>query len=221
MFRLLLATRNPHKLREFSELLGDGFQIRDLSGLEIPALEETGTSFEENAISKAIAVSRQLAETSRRDVQTVRAGVEFQCAFPALVIADDSGLEVESLNGAPGVFSARYAGENATDQANVEKLLGMLRGKADRMARFQCVVALARDGRLLGTFNGEVEGTVVDLPRGAQGFGYDPIFLPSGFNQTFGEMTPILKNQISHRAKAIAALTIFLQRQGIGHQPRG
>ena len=212
MLRLLLATRNPHKLREFSELLGDGFQIRDLSGLEIPALEETGTSFEENAISKAIDVSRELSGDHART--TERASID-------LVVADESGLEVESLNGAPGVFSARYAGENATDQANVEKLLGMLRGKTDRTARFQCVVALARDGRLLGTFNGAVEGTIVPLPRGAEGFGYDPIFLPNGFNQTFGEMTPILKNRISHRARAIAALTTFLQRQGIGHQPRG
>lgn len=202
---LLLASHNAHKTREVAELLGTGFQIHDLSGLEIPMPAETGKIFEQNAILKAVTVSR---DRQLKDQQI-------------LVVADDSGLEVDSLSGAPGVFSARFAGENATDQANIEKLLSALRGKADRTARFQCVVALARDGRLLGTFKGAVEGTIVELPRGAEGFGYDPIFLPKGFSQTFGEMTARLKNQISHRAKAIAALSTFLQRREIGRQPRG
>lgn len=199
---LLLATRNAHKTREFSELLGDRFQIQDLSGFEIPTTEETGANFEENAILKAIAVAEQPVVKARRAVGTC-------------VIADDSGLEVDSLGGAPGVFSARYAGKNATDQANIEKLLGALRGEAVRTARFQCVVALASDGKLLGTFNGTAEGTIVELPRGAGGFGYDPIFLPNGFDQTFGEMTPPLKNRISHRAKAVVALRDFLERNKI------
>ena len=208
MLCLLLATRNAHKSREFSELLGDEFQIRDLSGLEIPNLEETGTNFEENATLKAVPVSHQLLEISPCEGQP-------QYAIHTLVVADDSGLEVDSLGGAPGVFSARFAGENATDQANLEKLLALLRGSTDRAARFQCVIALASDGKLLGTFNGTAEGTIVEFPRGAGGFGYDPIFLPNGFDQTFGEMTPRLKNRISHRAKAVAALRDFLQRNQI------
>lgn len=206
---LLLASRNAHKTREFSEMLEDQFQICDLSGLEIPPLKETGANFEENAALKAVTVSHQLLEIPRREGQP-------QHAIHTLVVADDSGLEVDSLGGAPGVFSARFAGENATDQANLEKLLALLRGSTDRAARFQCVIALASDGKLLGTFNGAVEGTIIEFPRGAGGFGYDPIFLPNGFNQTFGEMTPRLKNRISHRAKAVAALRDFLRRNEIG-----
>jgi XTP/dITP diphosphohydrolase len=193
---LLLATRNAHKAREFSEMLGDEFQIRDLSCLTIAPINETGKTFTENAALKAIAVSHgpQLDDH------------EF------LVAADDSGLEVDSLGGAPGIFSARYAGEKATDQANIDKLLRELRRMRNRSARFRCMIALAQAGKLLATFEGTVEGTIVDLPRGVLGFGYDPLFQPNGFDQTFGEMEARLKNQISHRAKAIAALGKFLRR---------
>jgi XTP/dITP diphosphohydrolase len=200
MIQLRLATRNAHKTREFAEMLGSEFQITDLSGLTIAPIEETGKIFAENAILKAIGVSQQL----------VRAGRAEQHAIPTLVVADDSGLEVESLGCAPGIFSARYAGEDATDQANIDKLLQELRGIYDRSARFRCVIALAQAGKLLETFEGTVGGTIVDLPRGLLGFGYDPIFQANGFDQTFGEMDARLKNQISHRAKAIAALREFL-----------
>jgi XTP/dITP diphosphohydrolase len=190
MQSLLLATRNPNKTREFRELLGPEFDLRDLSssaGAAIP--EETGRTFAENAISKAMAVSQDPH---------------------LLVAADDSGLEVDSLGGAPGIYSARYAGKDATDEQNIGKLLGELARQsvpADcRAARFRCVVALARGGKSLGTFQGIVEGRIVDPPRGRGGFGYDPVFQPAGFNQTFGEMDAELKNRISHRAKAIAAL---------------
>ena len=187
---LLLATRNAHKTREFRELLGQAFGVIDLSSFpEIAIPKETGRTFEENATLKAIAASKQL---------------------PSLVIADDSGLEVDALGGAPGIFSARYAGENAGDVPNVNKLLRELRKRniatEKRSARFRCAIALAQDGKVLGVFEGFVEGKIVEPPRGSGGFGYDPIFEPKGFDQTFAEMTAESKNQISHRGQAIAAL---------------
>jgi len=189
---LLLATRNPYKTREFRELLGRGFNVKDLSLFpEIALPEEIGRTFAENATLKAVAASQ--------DRQS-------------LVIADDSGLEVDALGGAPGIYSARYAGGNASDRNNVEKLLGELRARTEkRSARFRCVIALAQNGKVLGTFEGVVEGRIVDPPRGAGGFGYDPVFQPGGFEQTFAEMVAELKNKISHRAKAIAALTEALR----------
>ena len=186
---LLLATRNAHKAREFAQILGSQFQISDLSGSNVPSVQETGDTFEKNAVLKSVTVSlgRHL-----------------------FVIADDSGLEVDALDGAPGIYSARYAGENASDEQNVEKLLRELAARnlagAQRSARFRCVIALAREGKLLDTFEGIAEGAIVDLPRGKRGFGYDPIFRPNGFDKTFGELPAEIKNRISHRAKAIAAL---------------
>jgi XTP/dITP diphosphohydrolase len=191
---LLLATRNLHKTREFQELLGRDFKLIDLtrfSDTEIP--EETGSTFKQNAILKAVHVSK---------------------GRHLLVIADDSGLEVDALGGRPGIYSARYAGERASDVANIDKLLGEIRAFANRSARFRCVIALARGRKVLSTFQGAVDGTIVDAPRGAAGFGYDPIFQPNGFHQTFAEMTPELKNKISHRAKAIAALRDALRKIG-------
>lgn len=183
---LVLATRNVHKTREFGELLGAQFTITDLVSLTSIVLpEEAGRTFEENAALKAVSVSKNVDK---------------------LVIADDSGLEVDALGGAPGIFSARYAGQNALDAANVEKLLGELRTATNRSARFRCVIALAHNGKLLATFGGVVEGRITDFPRGNAGFGYDPIFQPLGFEQTFAEMPPELKNRISHRGKAVAAL---------------
>jgi XTP/dITP diphosphohydrolase len=190
---LLLATRNPHKVREFRELLGKNFKLFDLTAFpEIAIPEETGRTFEENATLKAIAASRD-----------------------RFVVADDSGLEVDALGGEPGIYSARYAGESANARENISKLLSQLsaRNVADekRSARFRCVIALARNGKLLGTFEGVVEGNIVDPPRGTGGFGYDPVFQPAGFAQTFAEMPPELKNKISHRAQAIAALRAGLR----------
>jgi XTP/dITP diphosphohydrolase len=127
-------------------------------------------------------------------------------------------LEVEALGGAPGILSARYAGENAGDVPNVNKLLRELRKRKiateKRSARFRCVIALAQNGKLLGVFEGFVQGKIVDPPRGSSGFGYDPIFEPRGFDQTFAEMTPESKNQISHRGQAIAALRKALREIG-------
>jgi XTP/dITP diphosphohydrolase len=128
------------------------------------------------------------------------------------VIADDSGLEVDALTGAPGIYSARYAGENANDGANVHKLLRELKNVANRAARFRCVIALAQNGQIIGNFEGVVHGTIVDLPHGGAGFGYDPVFQPTGFTETFAEMPSELKNRLSHRGKAIAALREHLQK---------
>jgi XTP/dITP diphosphohydrolase len=190
--RLLLATRNSHKTREFAEILGDGFEVRDLTNVvELPAIAETGLTFEANAILKAV-------ETSQH--------------FQDLVVADDSGLQVDALEGAPGIYSARFAGEHATDSANVAKLLAELirYDPGPHSARFRCSLALAQGGNLLKTFDGVVEGTIVEAPRGRAGFGYDPVFQPQGFDQTFAELSPVEKNRISHRARAIQSLRAAL-----------
>jgi XTP/dITP diphosphohydrolase len=187
---LLLATRNRHKTREFSQLLGPNFTLRDLtSEHDLPEILETGRTFEENAVIKAIGISK---------------------IFPdEIVIGDDSGLEVKSLEGAPGIFSARYAGEKASDRRNVEKLLRELQGMPERPARFRCVIALAKNGELITMVAGEVAGTITKSPRGENGFGYDPIFIPEGFEETFAELRSDTKNAISHRAKAVAELVRY------------
>ena len=200
MIELVVATRNRHKTREIQPILGPEFSVRDLGAHpEVSEIRESGTSFEENAKLKALAASRQL---------------------PALVIADDSGLEVDALGGAPGIYSARYAGANTTERDKIDKLLRELeqvRATDDRRhARFRCVVALARNGDLLGMFEGTVQGRITDTARGDSGFGYDPIFVPDGFEQTFGELPTQVKNTISHRAKAIRALADRLRRLEFG-----
>ena len=200
VIELVVATRNRHKTREIQHILGPEFKVRDIGAHpDISKIHESGTSFEENAKLKALVASRQL---------------------PALVIADDSGLEVDALGCAPGIYSARYAGANATERDKIDKLLGELervRATDDRRrARFRCVVALARNSDLLGTFEGTVEGRITDKARGDFGFGYDPIFIPEGFEQTFGELPTEVKNTISHRAKAIRALADRLRRLEFG-----
>src|SRR5437762_12784832 len=166
---LLLATRNQHKTREFAQLLGPNFTLRDLtSERDLPEILETGRTFEENAVIKAIAISK---------------------IFPdQIVIADDSGLEVKSLEGAPGIFSARYAGENATDRRNVEKLLCELQDAPERSARFRCIIALVKNGELITTVAGEVAGTITKCRRGENGYGYDPILIPAGSEETFTDL---------------------------------
>jgi len=192
--QLIVATRNAHKTREIQRILGPVFTVSDLSAHpKIPDIRENGKSFEENAILKAVGASRHL---------------------PGFIVADDSGLEVDALGGAPGIFSARYAGENATDKQNIDKLLGELArtgtDETKRSARFRCAIALAWQGKLLGTFEGIVEGTIVDRARGLHGFGYDPIFVPRGFEETFAELPAEVKDTVSHRAKAIRRLTAKL-----------
>jgi len=186
--RLLVSTRNAHKVEEIRAILSSAFEVSDLAILpEMPEVEETGTTFEENATLKAVAAS---------------------LLFEGWVIADDSGLEVDALGGAPGVYSSRYAGADATDADNNALLLRNLdgvRGK-ERSARFRCVIVLARAGRKLAAFVGAVEGIIVNERKGAGGFGYDPLFVPDGYCETFGQLPAGVKNRLSHRAQALEKL---------------
>ena len=185
--KLLLATHNSNKTREFAQLLGVEFCIRDLTVLrDLLEIAETGRSFEENAVIKATAVSKLCRDQ--------------------VVIADDSGLEVDALEGAPGVFSARYSGERANDEENVNKVLRELRGVINRSAGFRCAIAVVKNGKLITTVAGRIAGTITESPRGENGFGYDPIFVPEGFAETFAELSPETKNKISHRAAAVRGL---------------
>ncbi|CAN5212774.1 XTP/dITP diphosphatase [soil metagenome] len=195
--QLLIATRNPHKTQEFAQLLGGRFAVRDLNtaGCELPEIEETGSTFEENATLKAVGISRLV---------------------PGLVVADDSGLEVVALGGAPGIFSARYVGAAPADAANVHKLLQELqrRGATDaaqRRAQFRCVLVAAKRGDVRRVVEGTVSGRIADAPRGHGGFGYDPVFVTEGYDATFGELPAEVKNSVSHRARAVAELAQFLR----------
>jgi XTP/dITP diphosphohydrolase len=180
---LYCATTNAGKLREFRIALASGFELDALSGLAaIPACEETGATFEENAVQKALYYSKYCDE---------------------YLFVDDSGLEVDALCGAPGVYSARFAGPHATDEANNRLVLDRMRGARDRTARFVCVVALGRQGQLIRTFRGEVEGQLTEEPRGTNGFGYDPLFFYPPFGATFGEVPVERKMGVSHRAAAL------------------
>jgi XTP/dITP diphosphohydrolase len=185
--KLYCATGNPGKLREFrlaGELLHiDVEPLADLK--EIVAPEETGATFEENACLKAAYYSR---------------------FAPGLLFADDSGLAVDALGGAPGVYSARYAGPHATDSENNALLLEQLAGNPDRRARFVCVIALAEAGEVRETFRGEVEGKILTATRGPGGFGYDPLFYYPPFGCSFGEADGPKKFDVSHRGKALRAL---------------
>lgn len=179
-------------------MLGAEFALEDLRGHpEIDEVIEDGATFAENARRKALAVSRQ---------------------WPGLALADDSGLEVDSLGGAPGVLSARYAGEGATDAANRRKLLeemAMLAPNSLRTARFRCVLVLARGGEALATFDGAVEGEIVRAERGRNGFGYDSLFQPNRLTKTLAQLSAREKNALSHRAVAVAQLLNFLRTAGL------
>lgn len=189
MKELLFVTNNRHKLSEIRQILGDSYDIRSLADIGFTEeIEETAPDLEGNAILKA----RHIHD---------RYGVD--------CFADDTGLEVEALDGAPGVISARYAGENATYADNVNKLLEALDGRTDRLARFRTVIALILDDRDY-LFEGQVEGEITTEPHGLTGFGYDPVFRPLESEKTFAEMTAGEKNRISHRGRAVAKLQEFL-----------
>jgi XTP/dITP diphosphohydrolase len=182
--KLLIATRNANKLDEIRAI----FRISSLELVTIddypgiPEVVEDGETFAANAVKKAVTLAKA-------------AGVR--------ALADDSGLEVDALAGAPGVFSARYAGEPVSYEANNRKLLKELKGKADRKARFRCAVAISDPAGQYDVVEGKCEGHIVDVPRGDNGFGYDPLFAPAGHDETFAEMQASAKNQISHRAVAL------------------
>ena len=188
--KLYCATTNPGKLREFQLALPAPFDVEALPGLaSIAAPEETGATFEENAILKALYYSKHCN---------------------GLLFVDDSGLAVDALSGAPGVYSARFAGPDAHDEENNRLLLERMRGVEDRTARFICVVALADAGQLVATFRGEVEGRLTDAPHGPNGFGYDPLFFYQPFGSTFGEAPLERKMQVSHRSRALRKMREYL-----------
>jgi XTP/dITP diphosphohydrolase len=193
--KIIFASKNKGKIKEAAEILGEGFEISSLHDIKgIDDIEETGTTFEENAFIKAKTIY---------DLTGIPA------------VGDDSGLEVEQLNGAPGIYSARYSGENANDLSNNKKLLAELeKFPAPHHAQFVCT-AVFYDGNNKITAKGFVKGQIIHQPRGSNGFGYDPLFLPDGYDRTTAEMTLEEKNRISHRAKAFSKLKrILLNNKG-------
>jgi XTP/dITP diphosphohydrolase len=201
--RAVLASANPGKLRELTALLEPrGFELVSQAALGIDPVPETGTTFLENALLKA----RHASAAAR---------------LPAL--ADDSGIEVDALGGRPGVWSARYAGEGASDAANLARLLEELDGlpEARRSARYRCVVVWvgAADDPAPLTATGTWEGRIALAPRGSGGFGYDPAFVPAGERRTAGELPPEEKNKVSHRAQALAKLVAALAERGVYSRP--
>ncbi len=182
--KLVIATRNAHKLEEIRAIFN--FQNLDVMSAfdfpDIPDVVEDGETLEANAIKKAVEIAK---------------------ATGCWALADDSGLEVDALDGAPGVYSARYAGEQCSYEANNEKLLRELAGRDDRSARFRTVIALSDPGGSVQTVAGECPGVIIEELRGANGFGYDPLFVPDGYTETFAELDSDVKNRISHRARAL------------------
>ena len=189
--RLIVATRNAHKVEEIRAILS-AFEVLDLSVLtDPPEVEETGSTFLENAILKAQAIS-ELTD--------------------ALVLSDDSGLEVDSLGGDPGVYSSRYAGKDGNDSLNNAKLLREMDGQSERTARFRCVIVLARGGNVLADFSGAVEGHILQRNQGEGGFGYDPLFVPEGYERSFAELGEEIKNGLSHRSRALEGVVDWLRQ---------
>jgi XTP/dITP diphosphohydrolase len=188
--KLCLATNNAHKIEELQSLLGEKFQLQTLNEIgcfdDIP---ETADTFDGNSLQKAMYVWERF---------------QIDC------IADDSGLEVDALGGEPGVFSARYAGEHGNHENNMQKLLKNLDGVENRAAQFRSVITLIING-IAHHFEGIIRGKIIHEKRGSQGFGYDPLFIPEGYDRTFAEMSIIEKNPISHRGLAVAKMIAFLK----------
>ncbi len=195
MQQLIIATRNQGKVKELKKLLAHlSFDILSLKNLpNVPKTIESGTNFKENATIKAVAVSKYTQ---------------------GIIMADDSGLEVDALGGEPGVYSARYAGEGACDAANNAKLLENLQGipLSQRTARFCCTIAIIIPGQEMMLVEGYCNGLIAEEPRGDGGFGYDPLFIVPGYNKTFAELPLDIKNKISHRSKAMAKALIVLEK---------
>lgn len=189
---IVFATHNQHKTEEVRAILGADYRILNLPELGCPDIPETADTLKGNALQKA---------------QYVADHYDRNC------FADDTGLEVLALDGRPGVYSARYAGEGCSYQDNVLKLLGEMQGVTDRRACFKTVIALILNGKTY-FFEGRVDGIILPEQRGTDGFGYDPVFLPDGYDQTFAEMSPATKNSISHRGRAIQQLAAFLKNCG-------
>lgn len=189
--KLVVATNNAHKLEEISQILGGGIELLSLKDIQCTAeIPETTDTLEGNAQQKAEYIYKHFG---------------FDC------FADDTGLEVDALNGAPGVFSARYAGNDNNSEANMQKLLQNLQGTDNRKAQFRTVICLIMEGKT-HLFEGICKGKIIEEKRGNTGFGYDPIFVPEGYNETFAELGNDIKNKISHRAKAVDLLCHFLKQ---------
>ena len=188
--KLVVATNNAHKLEEISAILGNKMELLSLKDIHCNAdIPETADTLEGNARQKAMYIHENYG---------------MDC------FADDTGLEVEALNGAPGIFSARYAGDGHDSEANMQKLLKELEGKENRKAQFRTAICLIMEGKEY-LFEGIVKGHIIEEKRGGAGFGYDPIFVPEGYNQTFAELGNDVKNTISHRARAVEKLCTFLK----------
>jgi XTP/dITP diphosphohydrolase len=188
--RLILATRNAHKTAEIRAMIGDRFEVLDATAFpDFPEIEETGTTFLENARLKAEGISR---------------------CIDGWVLSDDSGLEVDALAGAPGVWSSSYGGEEGNHAKNNARLLREMADQHDRRARFRCTMVLARGGVEQAHFNGSVEGKLVESLHGRGGFGYDPLFIPEGYDQTFAELGDAIKNSLSHRSRALDQVLAYL-----------
>ncbi|PQJ30284.1 non-canonical purine NTP pyrophosphatase, RdgB/HAM1 family [Rubritalea profundi] len=184
---ILIATGNSHKTEEIKNILGGNYAVDDLTRKDFAKVDETGTTFLENATLKAVEISKLTDQW---------------------VLSDDSGLEVDALYGDPGVYSSRYAGEDSNDAANNAKLLAELKKlprECSRAARFRCVIVLAKNGERMAHFSGAVEGRIIDVLSGDAGFGYDPLFIPEGYDQTFAQLPISAKNQLSHRSMALEA----------------
>jgi XTP/dITP diphosphohydrolase len=192
--QLLFASANRHKLEEIRQIIPADYRLSGLNDYSIlEEIPEPFDTFEANATAKASYVYQK---------------THIPC------FADDSGLVVDALDGRPGVLSARYAGEHKSSEENVRKVLSELTGIQDRTARFVAVIAFQQNDQDVFLFRGSVEGRITYAPSGTGGFGYDPVFIPAGFDQTFAELSPVLKNQISHRAMAMRLFLHFLSEQG-------
>ncbi len=190
--RLIVATRNGHKTAEIRALVGGKFEVCDATGFpEFPEIEETGSTFLENARLKALGISRRIE---------------------GWVLSDDSGLEVDALGGAPGVWSSSYGGEEGNHAKNNARLLAEMAGVTARQARFRCTMVLALAGVEQANFSGTVEGRIIDGCEGDCGFGYDPLFIPAGHQQTFAQLGDAIKNSLSHRARALAQVLGYLEQ---------
>lgn len=191
MRKLVFATNNRHKLEEVGDVLKDQLEILSLKEINcFEDIPETADTLEGNALIKA----RHIFDNYGYDC-----------------FADDTGLEVDALDGRPGVYSARYAGEDQNAERNMEKLLSELDGKDNRRARFRTVVALIEGGKV-SYFEGKIEGQIIEQQQGSAGFGYDPVFVPDGYSQTFAELGSDIKNKISHRALAVQELIMYLKQ---------
>lgn len=174
-------------------MLGDRYEVLDATDFpQLSPVEETGTTFLENATIKAVAVSE---------------------AVEGRVLSDDSGLEVDALGGEPGVYSSRYGGEEGNHEKNNARLLEEMKGRKGHSARFRCVMVLAEKGEVIEVFEGKVEGRILQEPQGDQGFGYDPLFVPTGFRESFAQLGMAVKNELSHRGRALQQVIEWLEKE--------